>query len=205
MSGPPYSGTYVALSGGVGGAKLALGLSRLLSQALSVAVNTGDDFDHLGLRICPDIDSVLYKLAGLSDEQRDGDGPARPGTSPQALAGLGGKAGSSSAIKDPRASCRAHPPPAPGRDAHRGTAHVAHQLGVASHTLPMSDDPVSTEIDVLRGAAALPALLRRAPVPAGPARLPLCRRARRRLERRRRPRGRRRTCAASSSARPTPI
>ena len=50
----------VALSGGVGGAKLALGLSRIFSpEMLTVAVNTGDDFDHLGLRVCPDIDTIF--------------------------------------------------------------------------------------------------------------------------------------------------
>jgi len=54
----------LALCGGVGGAKLALGLYRLLGENLTVAVNTGDDFTHLGLRICPDLDTVTYTLAG---------------------------------------------------------------------------------------------------------------------------------------------
>ncbi len=55
----------LALSGGVGGAKLALGLAQTLEPGqLHVVVNTGDDFDHLGLRICPDIDTLLYTLAG---------------------------------------------------------------------------------------------------------------------------------------------
>jgi LPPG:FO 2-phospho-L-lactate transferase len=54
----------VALAGGVGGAKLAYGLSRLLPpDRLSVIVNTGDDFEHLGLTICPDLDTVTYTLA----------------------------------------------------------------------------------------------------------------------------------------------
>ncbi|MBM4210510.1 MAG: 2-phospho-L-lactate transferase, partial [Gammaproteobacteria bacterium] len=56
----------LAVSGGVGGAKLALGLARALPPAeLAVLVNTGDDFTHLGLRICPDLDTVLYTLAGV--------------------------------------------------------------------------------------------------------------------------------------------
>ena len=60
--------SVVAISGGVGGAKLALGLDRSLNAGeLTVLVNTGDDFDHLGLRICPDIDTVLYTLADLAD------------------------------------------------------------------------------------------------------------------------------------------
>ncbi len=58
--------SVVALSGGVGGAKLALGLYRVLPpDTLTLVVNTGDDFDHLGLRICPDIDTALYTLADI--------------------------------------------------------------------------------------------------------------------------------------------
>ena len=60
----------LALCGGVGGAKLALGLYRLLGETLTVVVNTGDDFEHLGLYISPDLDTVLYTLADLADPQR---------------------------------------------------------------------------------------------------------------------------------------
>src|ERR1700750_1440713 len=61
----------LALSGGVGGAKLADGLAqRLTDGQLAVVCNTGDDFEHLGLTICPDIASVLYKLSGRNDETR---------------------------------------------------------------------------------------------------------------------------------------
>ena len=60
----------VALAGGVGGAKLAIGLQAALPRgALSVIVNTGDDFEHWGLTICPDIDTVLYGLAGVNNPQ----------------------------------------------------------------------------------------------------------------------------------------
>jgi len=60
--------SVVALSGGVGGAKLSLGLYRTLPPGtLTVVVNTGDDFDHLGLHICPDLDTMLYTLAGLAN------------------------------------------------------------------------------------------------------------------------------------------
>jgi LPPG:FO 2-phospho-L-lactate transferase len=60
----------VALCGGVGGAKLAYGLNRLLGERLTVVVNTGDDFDHLGLAISPDLDTVVYTLGELADEER---------------------------------------------------------------------------------------------------------------------------------------
>ena len=60
----------LALSGGIGGAKLALGLSRVLAPgALTVIANTGDDFEHLGLCISPDIDTLIYTLAGLDNPE----------------------------------------------------------------------------------------------------------------------------------------
>ena len=56
----------VVLVGGVGGAKLALGLSHIVpAEDLTLIVNTGDDFRHLGLKICPDLDTVMYTLAGV--------------------------------------------------------------------------------------------------------------------------------------------
>ena len=58
----------LALCGGVGGAKLALGLTKILApQQLTIVVNTGDDFEHFGLTVCPDLDTVTYTLAGLNN------------------------------------------------------------------------------------------------------------------------------------------
>ncbi len=59
-------GSVVVLAGQVGGAKLADGLYRLRRDALSVIVNTGDDYEHLGLAFSPDIDTMLYTLAGIA-------------------------------------------------------------------------------------------------------------------------------------------
>lgn len=60
----------VALAGGVGGAKLADGLAQVLSgDDLTIIVNTGDDFEHLGLLICPDLDTVCYTLAGIANKE----------------------------------------------------------------------------------------------------------------------------------------
>src|SRR5210317_1394616 len=62
--------SIVALAGGVGGAKLADGLAGVLPPGeLTVIVNTGDDFEHFGLTICPDLDTVCYNLAGLYNPQ----------------------------------------------------------------------------------------------------------------------------------------
>jgi LPPG:FO 2-phospho-L-lactate transferase len=64
------SRSIVAIAGGVGGAKLARGFSLLDARSLTVVANVGDDFDHLGLAICPDIDSILYGLSGREDPVR---------------------------------------------------------------------------------------------------------------------------------------
>ena len=67
---PQRTGPVLALCGGIGGAKLALGLYKHLAPgALGVAVNTGDDFEHLGLHISPDIDTVLYTLSGTENPE----------------------------------------------------------------------------------------------------------------------------------------
>lgn len=64
------NGKVVVLTGGVGGAKLVLGLSRILDhRQLTAIVNTGDDFEHLGLPICPDLDTLMYTLAGEVNPQ----------------------------------------------------------------------------------------------------------------------------------------
>ena len=62
--------SVLALSGGIGGAKLALGLYRTLPpRALTIVANTGDDFEHLGLSVSPDIDTLLYTLAGIDNPE----------------------------------------------------------------------------------------------------------------------------------------
>ena len=75
-----------ALAGGVGGAKLAHGLAQVLApDQLTIIVNTGDDFDHYGLRICPDVDTVCYTLAGLANPET---GWGRAGESWEVFAAL---------------------------------------------------------------------------------------------------------------------
>src|SRR5207244_3991764 len=89
---PVSGGPVVALSGGIGGAKLVLGLSRSMDpKDLMVVVNTGDDFEHLGLAISPDLDTVMYTLAGLDDPQRGWGRRNETWTFMAALAALGGE------------------------------------------------------------------------------------------------------------------
>src|SRR3954464_4500012 len=82
----------LALSGGIGGAKLALGLSRVLPAGeLLVVVNTGDDFEHLGLSISPDIDTVTYTLAGLANREGGWGRHDEAGSFMATLEALGGE------------------------------------------------------------------------------------------------------------------
>ncbi len=81
-----------AMSGGVGGAKLALGLARVLRPgALAVIANTGDDFDHLGLRIWPDFDTLLYTLADIANPETGWGRAGETWTFMRTLSALGGE------------------------------------------------------------------------------------------------------------------
>src|ERR1051325_750992 len=86
------SGRILALAGGVGGAKLALGLAQVLPpEELTVAVNTADDFEHLGLSICPDLDTVMYTLAGVANPETGWGRRDETWTVMEALGQLGGE------------------------------------------------------------------------------------------------------------------
>jgi len=83
----------VALAGGVGGAKLAHGLSQtLIPGRLTVIVNSGDDFEHLGLKICPDLDTVCYTLAGIANPTTGWGRWDESWNAMESLEGLGGPA-----------------------------------------------------------------------------------------------------------------
>src|SRR6185503_6106284 len=82
----------VALAGGVGGGRLAAGLAAVLPPArLMLVVNTADDFEHLGLAISPDLDSVMYALAGLSNRATGWGRRDETWSFMDTLAGLGGE------------------------------------------------------------------------------------------------------------------
>ena len=84
--------TCLALSGGVGGAKLALGLANYLDPtALAIAANIGDDLEHLGLTICPDIHTLTYTLSGLNNQQTGWGRAEDTPTFMRALEALGGE------------------------------------------------------------------------------------------------------------------
>lgn len=143
----------LALCGGVGGAKLAYGLAqRLAPDELTIVVNTGDDFEHLGLAISPDIDTVVYTLAGLADQQRGWGLAGETWTFMDALRRLGGEEWFQLGDQDLATHVERTRRLAAGETLSQVTATLAAKLGVAHTVAPMSDEPVRTIIDTKEGA-----------------------------------------------------
>ena len=147
--------TVVVLSGGVGGARFVRGVVDAVDPAgVAIVGNVGDDVDVLGLHVSPDLDSVLYALAGLNDDER---GWGRAGESWQALdvvRALGGEAWFALGDRDlglhlvRTAALRA------GEPLSAVTARLAAALGVEARLLPATDDPLRTWIDTPAGSFA---------------------------------------------------
>lgn len=137
----------LALCGGVGGAKLALGLYRTLAPGnLTVVINTGDDFEYLGLHVSPDIDTVTYTLAGLNDEVR---GWGLAGESWQFMASLeklGGEGWFKLGDRDLATHVLRTMRLQAGERLSQITASFASELGIRARLLPMSDDSVRTKV-----------------------------------------------------------
>jgi len=144
----------VALCGGVGGAKLALGLTHVVKgEDLTIIVNTGDDFTHLGLHVSPDLDTVMYTLAGLAGPQ----GWGRAGESwnfMTALRALGGEDWFQLGDGDLATHVERTQRLAKGETLATVTGDFAARLGIAARILPMSNDPVRTLIHTDGGALA---------------------------------------------------
>ncbi len=140
-------GHCVALSGGVGGAKLALGLSRVLpGDSLIVVCNTADDFDHLGLRVCPDLDTVMYTLAGISNRDTGWGQAHETWSFLEALAHLGGETWFRLGDRDLATHVERTRRLRAGESLTGVTAALCGALGIAARVLPMSDHPVRTVV-----------------------------------------------------------
>jgi LPPG:FO 2-phospho-L-lactate transferase len=150
--GPTIRDKVVALSGGVGGAKLALGLSRVMDPSrLTVVANTGDDFVHLGLHVSPDIDTLLYTLAGLANPETGWGRRDETWSFMRALAALGGESWFNLGDGDLATHVERTRRLAAGESLSAVTADFARRLGISSRIVPMSDDPVRTRLDTDEG------------------------------------------------------
>ncbi len=151
MSGSRCDGV-VALTGGVGGAKLIWGLAQALEpSALTVICNPGDDFEHLGLTVCPDFDTVLYTLAGLADPERGWGRADETWAFMAALETLGGETWFRLGDRDLALHVERSRRLAGGEGLGTIMTDICRRLGVDQQVLPASDDPLRTMVATADG------------------------------------------------------
>lgn len=145
MSGPKKR--IVALTGGVGGAKLAHGLHRILPpRALHCIVNTGDDFEHLGLHVSPDVDTLIYTLAGAENPETGWGRRDETWTFMSALEQLGGPSWFRLGDGDLAFHIERTRRLANGERLTSIVDHFRRSMGLATTILPMTDSPVRTRL-----------------------------------------------------------
>lgn len=138
----------VALSGGVGGARLAYGLARTLSATeLVIVANTGDDFEHLGLRICPDIDTLIYTLAGRADPAQGWGRADESWNFLETLRALGGPDWFRLGDRDLALHVLRTERLRSGASLSTVTRELAMRFGIGPAIVPMSDEPVRTVLE----------------------------------------------------------
>ncbi|MGI9289313.1 MAG: 2-phospho-L-lactate transferase [Pseudomonadales bacterium] len=135
----------VALTGGVGGAKLAAGLAAIVPpDKLLIVANTGDDFEHLGLKICPDLDSVMYALAGINDAKRGWGVKDESWQFLHALEQLNGETWFQLGDRDLATQIMRTQLLGSGQSLSQATKRLTESLGIKHRLVPMSDQPVRT-------------------------------------------------------------
>lgn len=145
----------LALAGGVGGAKLALGLAAALpAEALTVAVNTADDFEHLGLAISPDLDTVMYTLAGVANPETGWGRRGETWTVMETLGTLSGETWFRLGDKDLATHLERTRRLRAGEKLSAITHDLARKLGIRHRIVPMTDDQVRTIVTSDRGDLA---------------------------------------------------
>lgn len=146
---------WVALCGGIGGAKLALGLTKVLApEQLTIVVNTGDDFRHLGLHVSPDIDTVLYTLAGLSNQELGWGLAGETWGFMEAMDRIGGPTWFRLGDHDLATHALRTTMLAEGHALSAVTEHLRRRFGIGPAIVPMSDDPVATIVETDEGTLA---------------------------------------------------
>ena len=145
-------GSVVALAGQVGGAKLADGLYRLRGQALTVVVNTGDDYEHLGLAFSPDIDTMLYVLGGIASASAAWEPEGETQAVHQMIKALGGPDRPIHGDRSLAAPLLRAEGLANARTLSEITLDFSRRLGITARVVPMSDDQVRTYVITEEGA-----------------------------------------------------
>jgi LPPG:FO 2-phospho-L-lactate transferase len=141
-----------ALAGGVGGAKLSAGLQDALAPGdLSVVVNTADDFDPWGLHVCPDLDTVMYTLAGVANPETGWGLAGESFAFLEALAGYGEDAWFKLGDRDLATHVLRTQKLREGETLTGATESLARARGVPGRILPMCDEKVSTMLKTPAG------------------------------------------------------
>ncbi len=142
----------VALAGGVGGAKLAHGLMLAVADSpLSVVVNTADDFNMWGLRICPDLDTVMYTLAGIANPDTGWGVAGDSWSALEMLRAYGQDTWFRIGDRDLATHVLRTSLLASGQSLTQATARLSTELGIPASLLPMCDEPVATIVDTPDG------------------------------------------------------
>jgi len=137
----------VALAGGVGGARLVRGLAAVLPpEELLVVVNVGDDFDHLGFRVCPDLDTVMYTLAGLDNPELGWGRVDETWHFMETLGAIGGETWFRLGDRDLAVHALRTRQLAAGQSLSEVTAGLYRGMGIAHRIVPASDDAVRTVV-----------------------------------------------------------
>lgn len=140
----------VVLVGGVGGAKLAYGLAQVLSpESLTVIVNTGDDFWRYGLRICPDLDTIMYTLSGLVDKTNGWGIAGDTRNTLEALKRYGEDTWFGLGDQDIATHLLRTEAVHAGEPLTAITTRLTKTLGIPQTILPMTDAPVATMVDTV--------------------------------------------------------
>lgn len=148
-------GRVVVLTGGIGGAKLALGLSHVVpGDRLTAIVNTGDDFTHLQLHISPDVDTLLYTLADLADRERGWGRQNESWAFLETLSALGGPSWFMLGDRDLALHVERTRRLAEGKALSDVTAELAAAFGIATRVVPMSETAIATMVDTDEGLLA---------------------------------------------------
>ena len=142
----------VCLAGGVGGAKLADGLARVVApERLTIIVNTGDDFTHLGLKVCPDLDTVMYTLGGVANTETGWGRADESWRAIEEVTRLGGPDWFRLGDLDLATHLTRTQALQDGATLTAATRQLHAGFGIAPAVLPMSDQPAPTLIETTTG------------------------------------------------------
>lgn len=142
----------VALAGGVGGGRMAAGLAAVLPpKDLTIVVNTGDDFEHMGFTICPDLDSVMYAVAGVNNPQTGWGRAGETWAFMDEVQRLGGEGWFSLGDRDLAVHVLRRAALERGAPLSQATRDLCARFGIEHRIVPMSDTPVRTRVKTRGG------------------------------------------------------